>query len=107
MTARTFAQYPIKGILEHWRLITLDDLSNCSTVGSREIKNFANAIRTATAHDCFAHLVVWRDGIVACIVSSNTRTFGELSPSTIIAAYRNAVAGGDVYRDAGDVANVS
>lgn len=99
MTARTFAQYPIQNILDHWRLIALDELGSCSTIGNREIKNFTNAVKTATAHDCAAHLVVWRDGIVACIVSAHAKTFGELLPSTIIAAYRNAVAGGDVYRD--------
>lgn len=103
MTARTFAQYPDYKILEHCRLISLDELSSCSTIANREIKAFTNAIKAATAHDCFAHLVVWRDGIVACIVTAHARTFGELSSSIIIAAYRNAVAGGDVYREIGEV----
>lgn len=99
MAARTQSQYPIKSILEHWRLIALDDLCACSTIGHRELKAFTNAVKTAGANNYTAHLITWRDGIVACIVSAGGKTFGELSSSTIIAAYRNAVAGGDVYRD--------
>lgn len=99
MTARTFAQYPDYKILEHCRLISLDELSSCSTIANREIKTFTNAIKTATAHECSAHLVAWRDGVVACIVSASAKPLVEISPTTLIAAYRNAVAGGGVYRD--------
>lgn len=99
MTARTFAQYPDHKILEQCRLISLAELNACPTIGKREISAFTNTVKTASAYDCAAHLVSWCDGIVACIVSSHCKTFGELSPSTIIAAYRNAVAGGDVYRE--------
>lgn len=65
MTARTQSQYPDHKILEQCRLISLDDLSSCSTIASTEIKTFTNAIKTATAHECAAHLVAWRDGVVA------------------------------------------
>ena len=100
MTSRTFAQYPDYKILEHCRCITLDDLSSSSTISNNEIKIFASAIKTATAHGCAAHLVAWRDGVVACVVSGRAKSFRQVSPSTLIAAYRNAVAGGDVvYRD--------
>jgi hypothetical protein len=101
MTARTPSQYPIKNILERWRLITLDDLSSCYTIGHGEISTITNAVTCAAANHHTAHLVTWRDGIVAYIVSTRAKTFGELSASTIIAAYRNAVAGGGVYREIG------
>ena len=102
MTSRTFAQYPIHKILEQCSLISLDDLSSCSTISNNEIKTFTNAIKTATVHDCTAHLVAWRDGIVACIVGARAKTLGEVSPTTLIAAYRNAVEGGGVYREIGE-----
>lgn len=105
MTARTFAQYPDYKILEHCRCITLDDLLSRSAVKKENrVKALTNALKTATAHDCAAHLVEWPDGVLACIVSRGVKSFFDVSPAAKIGAYRNAVAYGDVvYREMGEV----
>ena len=100
MTARTFAQYPDYKILEHCRCITLDDLlSRGAAITENRIKTLASAIKTAFAHGCAAHLVEWPDGVLACIVSGQVKSFFDVSPAAKIAAYRKAVGSGDViYR---------
>lgn len=102
MAARTFAQYPDYKILEHCCCITLNDLLNRGTaITESRIKTLSNALKTATVHECTAHLMEWPDGVLACIVSVGAKSFFDVSPAAKIAAYRKAVACGDVvYCDA-------
>jgi hypothetical protein len=97
MTARTFAQYPDHKILEHCRCITLDDLLiRGAAITDSRIKTLSNALKTASAHECTAHLMEWPDGVLACIVSSGTKSLLDVTPAAKITAYRKAVACGDV-----------
>lgn len=101
MTTRTFAQYSDHKILEHCRGITLDDLlSRSITIIDSQLKTLSNAINTAVAHGCAAHLIEWPDGVLACVVSTQSYSFSDLVPTIKIAAYRRASTGIDfIYRD--------
>ncbi len=105
MTSRTLSHYTPTQIIERCACITLDDLLNRgAAITECRIETLSNALKTATAHECAVHLMEWPDGVLACIVSAGVKSFLDVSPAAKIAAYRKAVACGDVvYRDFGGV----
>lgn len=100
MTSRTYPKYPPSQIIERCACITLDELLSRG-VNARDplIKRLASRIQDATAGDCGAHLLEWPDGPWVQVISHSAREFLQLSPDTITAAYRSALAGCEVYRD--------
>lgn len=100
MTYRTHPQYTSSQIIERCARITLDDLL-FRGVNARDplIKRLASHIQDATTDDCSAYLLEWPDGSLVLVISRSAREFSQLSPDTIIAAYRSALDGCEVYRD--------
>jgi|GEM_PF-1499973 len=109
MTSRTRPQYTPTQIIDRCACITLDDLLSLGANAHNPMfKRLASFINNATAYDCGAHLLEWPDASLVLVISHNARDFSQLSPDTIIAAYRYAVRGcGFIYRDAEGAAHVA
>ena len=109
MTSRTYFHYPDRQAVELCSCIALDDLlARGANAQNLIFKSLSGSTHNAKAHDCGAHLLEWPDGSLVLVISQRAREFSQLSPDTIIAAYRYALSGGGlIYRDAGGVGHVA
>ena len=109
MTSRTNSHYIPSQSIDRCTCITLDDLlSRGENALNPMFKRLSSFINNAIVYECGAHLLEWPDGSLVLVISHSAREFSQLSPDTIIAAYRYAVRGcGLIYRDAGGAAHVA